>query len=116
MTSKITDSVPRDNAGAREIGFTISENYNASRILFDNLAAGRGEKLALTGPGGTRTYAQLCAEASQWGHGFQSLGLKRGDRILMFLDDTPAYPAVFFGAVRSGFVPLLINTDRKSVV
>ena len=37
-------------------------------------------------------------------------GLKRGDRILMFLDDTPAYPAAFFGAVRSGFVPLLINT------
>ncbi|MEP6839662.1 MAG: benzoate-CoA ligase family protein, partial [Bradyrhizobium sp.] len=48
--------------------------------------------------------------AAQWGHGFQSLGLKRGDRILMFLDDTPAYPAAFFGAVRAGFVPLLINT------
>jgi acetyl-CoA synthetase len=38
------------------------------------------------------------------------LGLVRGDRILMFLDDTPAYPAAFFGAVRAGFVPLLINT------
>src|SRR4029077_8415165 len=24
-------------------------------------------------------------------------------------DDTPAYPAAFFGAVRAGFVPLLIN-------
>src|SRR6266516_1486465 len=110
MTSQISDLVPRDNPGAREIGFTIPENYNASRILFDNLAAGRGDRLALTGPGGTRTYAELCAEAAQWGHGFQSLGLKRGDRILMFLDDTPAYPAAFFGAVRSGFVPLLINT------
>ena len=110
MTAKISDAVPRDNPGTREIGFTIPETYNASRILFDNLAAGRGERLALTGPGGTRTYAELCAEASQWGHGFQSLGLKRGDRILMFLDDTPAYPAAFFGAVRSGFVPLLINT------
>jgi acetyl-CoA synthetase len=110
MTSAISDNVPRDNPGAREIGFTIPERYNASRILFDNLTAGRGDRLALTGPGGVRTYAQLCAEAAQWGHGFQSLGLKRGDRILMFLDDTPAYPAAFFGAVRSGFVPLLINT------
>jgi len=106
----ITDSVPRDNPGAREIAFAIPEIYNASCILFDNLTHGRGDRLALTGPGGTRTYAQLCAEAAQWGHGFQSLGLKRGDRILMFLDDTPAYPAAFFGAVRSGFVPLLINT------
>ena len=90
MTSHISDLVPRDNPGAREIGFAIPESYNASRILFDNLGHGRGERLALTGPGGTRTYAQLCAEAAQWGHGFQSLGLKRGDRILMFLDDTPA--------------------------
>ena len=106
----IADQVPRDNPGAREIGFAVPESYNASRILFDNLAHGRGERLALTGPGGTRSYAQLCAEASQWGHGFQSLGLKRGDRILMFLDDTPAYPAAFFGAVRAGFVPLLIST------
>ena len=110
MTHVIPDQVPQDNPGAREIGFTIPRNYNASRILFDNIAHGRGDRLALIGSGGTRTYAELCAEASQWGHGFQSLGLKRGDRILMFLDDTPAYPAAFFGAVRSGFVPLLINT------
>jgi acetyl-CoA synthetase len=106
----IADQVPLDNPGAREIGFTIPERYNASRILFDNLARGRGDRPALIGPAGTRSYAELCAEASQWGHGFQSLGLKRGDRILMFLDDTPTYSAAFFGAVRAGFVPLLINT------
>lgn len=110
----IADQVPAGSAGAQEIGFSISERYNASRILFDNLAAGRGDRLALTGPSGTRTYAELCAEASRWGHGFQSLGLQRGDRILMFLDDTPAYPAAFFGAVRAGFVPLLINTLTPS--
>jgi acyl-coenzyme A synthetase/AMP-(fatty) acid ligase len=106
----IDDQVPPENPGAREIGFAIPERYNASRILFDNLAHGRGERLALTGPAGTRSYAELCTEAAQWGHGFQSLGLQRGDRILMFLDDTPAYPAAFFGAVRAGFVPLLIST------
>jgi hypothetical protein len=55
MTPQVSDSVPRDNPGAREIGFAIPENYNASRILFDNLAAGHGERLALTGPGGTRS-------------------------------------------------------------
>jgi benzoate-CoA ligase family protein len=109
-TSEIADKVPEDSPGALEIGFTIPERYNASRILFDNLSCGRGERLALIGPAGTRSYAELCADASRWGHGFQSLGLRRGDRILMFCDDTPAYPAAFFGAVRSGFVPLLINT------
>src|ERR1700736_3940333 len=79
-------------------------------MLFDNLAKGLGDRPALLGPAGTRSYNELCAEASRWGHGFISLGLKRGDRVLMFLDDTVAYPAAFFGAVRAGFVPLLINT------
>jgi benzoate-CoA ligase family protein len=110
MTQAFVDQVPQDSSGAREIGFSVPEQYNASRILFDNLARGNGARLALTGPGGQRTYAELCAEAAQWGHGFLSLGLERGDRILLFLDDTPAYPAAIFGAARAGFVPLLINT------
>src|SRR5258708_8940451 len=114
MIREIADRVPSDAPGPGEFGFAISQPYNASRILFDNLGNGRRDKLALTGPLGARSYAELCAEASRWGHGFLSLGLKRGDRILMFLDDTPAYPAAFFGAVRAGFVPLLINTLTPS--
>ncbi len=110
MTPEIEDHVPADGPGAREIGFTIPARYNASRVLFDNLAKGRGDRLALTGPAGSCSYAELCAQACRWGNGFVSLGLKRGDRVLLFLDDTPVYPAAFFGAVRAGFVPLLINT------
>ncbi len=109
-THEIVDRVPLDSPGALEIGFAIPQQYNASRILFDNLSKGRADRLALTGPAGTRSYGELCAEACRWGHGLQSIGLKRGDRILLFLDDTPAYPAAFFGAVRAGLVPLLINT------
>lgn len=108
--SAIDDQVPSDSPGAREIGFAIPARYNASRILFDNLARDNGDRTALLGPAGQRSYAELCAEACRWGNGFAALGLSRGDRILLFLDDTPAYPAVFFGAVRAGFVPLLINT------
>ncbi|MCK1713279.1 MULTISPECIES: benzoate-CoA ligase family protein [unclassified Bradyrhizobium] len=110
MSNEIRDHVPADSPGGREIGFAVPQTYNASRVLFDNLARGHGDKLALIGPAGTRSYAELCAEAGRWGNGFASLGLKRGDRVLLFLDDTPAYPAAFFGAVRAGFVPLLINT------
>ena len=110
MTRGIDDKVPQDSAGAREIGFAVPQIYNASRVLFDNLAQGRGDRPALVGPCGTMSYAQLCEKACRWGNGFLSLGLLRGDRVLLFLDDTPAYPAAFFGAVRAGLVPLLINT------
>ena len=106
----IDDAVPRSAPGAREIGFSIPDRYNSSAILFDNLVAGRGNRCAVTGPAGQRTYAELAADATRFGAGLLSLGLQRGDRVLLFLDDTPAYPAALFGAIRTGLVPLLINT------
>ena len=100
----------RRRPGTQEIGFSVPDRYNASAILFDNLGAGRGDRCAVTGPAGRRTYAELAADAARFGAGLQSLGLQRGDRVLLFLDDTPAYPAALFGAIRAGLVPLLINT------
>src|SRR5262245_14955291 len=108
--SSLSDRVPHDVPGIREIGFSVPERYNASAILFDNLAQGRGGRTAVTGPGGMLTYAELCGDASRFGHALLSLGLARGDRVLLFLDDTSAYPAALFGAIRAGLVPLLINT------
>lgn len=106
----IVDRVPRDAPGSREIGFAVPARYNASAILFHNLDAGRGDHLAVTGPGGTRSYGALCADAARFGQALLGLGLSRGDRVLMFLDDTPVYPAAVMGAIRAGLVPVLINT------
>ena len=70
--------MPRDAPGAQEIGFSVPERYNASAILFDNLIAGRGERCAVTGARGRRTYAELAADATRFGAGLQALGLQRG--------------------------------------
>ncbi len=109
IEDRINDAVPPDGAAAREIQFSIAERYNASEILFQNIANGRGDRPALIGPAGERTYAQLCSDASRWGNAFLSFGLARGDRVLFCLDDTPVFPAAFFGAVRAGLVPLLTS-------
>jgi len=109
IENRINDAVPPDGVAAREIQFSIAERYNASEILFQNIANGRGERPALVGPAGERTYAQLCDDAGRWGNAFLSLGLARGDRVLFCLDDTPVFPAAFFGAVRAGLVPLLTS-------
>ncbi len=106
---RINDAVPPDGAAAREIEFSIPERYNASDILFQNVSNGRRDRPALLGPAGQRTYAQLCSDAGRWGNVFLSRGLARGDRVLFCLDDTPVFPAAFFGAVRAGLVPLLIS-------
>ena len=109
IEQRINDAVPPDCAAAQEIAFSIPERYNASEILFQNIANGRGDSLAIIGPAGQRTYAQLCSDAGRWGNAFLSRGLARGDRVLFCLDDTPAFPAAFFGAVRAGLVPLLTS-------
>lgn len=106
----IVDRVPDDAPSAQEIGFELAERYNASEILFDNLKAGRADKVAIYAATGNTSYGQLCAKAAQCGNALASLGLHRGDRVLLLLNDTASYPAVFFGAIRAGFVPMLINT------
>jgi acetyl-CoA synthetase len=106
----ITDRVPRDLPISREIGFQVAERYNASEILFDNLAAGRGDKIAIYADTGNATYGELCDMACRVGNALTGQGLEPFARILMLLDDTAAYPAAIFGAMRAGFVPVLINT------
>src|SRR5262249_13807537 len=44
---RVVDPVPRATPGVAEIAFSMPERYNASSILFDNLATGRGAKTAV---------------------------------------------------------------------
>lgn len=106
-TPTIADPVG-DTPCARAIGFDKSRHPNASAILWDNLAR-NPDKPALVGDFGTLSYRDLIAQAAQWGHALTGAGVKRGERVAFFLDDTPLFPAAFFGAVRAGFVPVLLN-------
>lgn len=108
----VADPVPAKVPGSDEIGFIKADHKNCSGVLWRNLPH-NADKLALIGPGGAVTYGQLAAEASRWGHAFLAAGAARGERIAMFLDDTPAYPAALLGAIRAGFVPVLLNIQTK---
>jgi benzoate-CoA ligase family protein len=108
----IQDPVADTSAGAVEIGFQRAGHRNCSDILWQNLARNAG-KLAVIGPLGSLTYRELAAEAGRWGNAFAAKGLQRGERIAFFLDDSPSFPAAFFGAVRAGFVPVLLNIQTK---
>lgn len=103
-----------ERPGAREIGWAQAgadpARYNASRLLFHNLAAGRGGKTALVCEAQRLSYAELAALASRVGHALTRSGLARGSRVLLLMLDTPQYVAAIFGAMRAGFVPVLINT------
>ena len=52
----IADQVSSDDApGAREIGFAVPERYNASHLLYDNLATRAGKVAVLCGEHASRT-------------------------------------------------------------
>ncbi|MBL8343465.1 MAG: benzoate-CoA ligase family protein [Rubrivivax sp.] len=100
--------------GAQEIAFALPEQYNASRLLYDNLAAGRADKTALVCEGRHVSYRELAALASRAGHALAAAGLARGSRVLLLMHDTPQYVAAIFGAMRAGFVPVLVSTQSPA--
>jgi benzoate-CoA ligase family protein len=87
----------------------MSEQYNVSHLLDRNLEAGRGEKVAITWSGGTVTYRQLFGLACAAGRRLGELGVHREERVLLVMDDSPAFAAAFLGAMRVGAVPVPVN-------
>ncbi|MFL6191444.1 MAG: benzoate-CoA ligase family protein [Actinomycetes bacterium] len=87
----------------------LPERYNVATILDANLEAGRGGKVAIRGAGGEVTYEQLLASAGAAGRALRALGVQREQRVMLVLDDTPAFPAAFLGAIRAGIVPVPVN-------
>ena len=85
--------------------------YNAAADLIDgNLRAGRGARIALREAGRDTTYAQLAERMNRAGNALRGLGLDREQRALLCLLDTRDFPAVFWGAIKAGAVPVPVNT------
>jgi benzoate-CoA ligase len=88
---------------------TIPERYNASLLLDRNLEAGRHDKAAILCGDEILTYGELFARACGAGAALRDLGIGRGERVLLVMDDNPGFPASFLGALRVGAVPVPVN-------
>ncbi|ROO88042.1 benzoate-CoA ligase [Actinocorallia herbida] len=89
----------------------MSAPFNASAYLLDrHVEQGGGARLALTGPGGDITYAQLHDRVVRTANGLRAAGLLPEQRLLMFMADTPDFAAVFLAAMRIGAVPVPVST------
>lgn len=88
----------------------MDEYTNASTLLDRNLDQGRADRTAVITDDGRRlTYADLHSQAGAVAQGLTDLGVRREERVLLVLDDTPAFPASFLGAMRIGAVPIPTN-------
>jgi len=86
-------------------------DYNAAVDFVDrNVAEGRGDKTAFIDPSRNLTYAELRDAAARIGPMLARMGIERENRIALVLLDTIEFPILFWGAIRAGIVPVLINT------
>lgn len=85
--------------------------YNAASDLIDgNLEDGRGARTAVIDDAGAYSYSDLARHVNRAGNSLIALGLERGDRIALCLYDSIAFPALFWGAIKAGLVPVPLNT------
>jgi len=83
---------------------------NVSTLVDANLNAGREAKTALITADDKRlTYGDLHEAINRVAARLRDLGIRREERIVVILDDTPAFPAAFLGAMRIGAVPIPVN-------
>ncbi|HVS04907.1 MAG TPA: benzoate-CoA ligase family protein [Candidatus Dormibacteraeota bacterium] len=93
----------------------VPDQFNAADYLVDrHVRDGRGGRTAILCGDESVTYAQVSERSNRVGNGLRSLGVRREERVLLLLLDTPAFAYSFFGAQKIGAVPIPTNTLLKS--
>ena len=78
------------------------------------VAAGRGGKPAFIDADGMLTYGELSERCNRMGHLLKAFGIARETRVAVLMLDSNDYPPVFWGAIKAGVVPVLLNTLLNS--
>jgi len=100
---------------------TLRENYRREGYL-QPVTLGRhlrqwaqqyATNVALVDSTGKYTYAELDSWADRLAAGFQALGIRQGDVVLVQLPNSAAFAAVLFGLLRMGAIPLLAMPSQR---
>ncbi len=87
------------------------ESFNASVYLLDRqVEACRGGHLAVTGPAGSLTYAELSQRVGELSSGLQALGVRPEERVLLVTSDRPETVITFLALLRMGAVAVPVST------
>ena len=100
------------SAGADALASEVpppGERFNLAAHLLDANAA-RPDKLAFVDDVGALRYGALADRVRRLATAFGALGLRREQRVLLFLLDTTDWPVVFLAAQYAGLVPVPVNT------
>jgi benzoate-CoA ligase family protein len=89
--------------------------FNACEYLLDRrLAAGDGQRVALCGPAGEVTYADLHDRVCRTARGLREAGVRPEQRVLMVMADTPQFVVTYLAAMRIGAIPVPVSTMLRA--
>jgi long-chain acyl-CoA synthetase len=83
--------------------------YGSLIELFEKSIRAYGERPAFTNMGKTITFAELDAQARNFGAWLQAKGLKKGARVAIMMPNCLQYPIAMFGVLRAGCVVVNVN-------
>jgi len=100
-----------DNSGA-EPAINYAPVFNVAATFIDrHRDEGRAGKTAIYAiDGDDVSYGELAENVNRAGNVLKQRGLDAGDRMLMMVKDSPEFYYLFWGAIKSGVVPVPINT------
>ncbi|WP_129632533.1 acyl-CoA synthetase [Candidatus Oscillochloris fontis] len=78
-------------------------------------AAHTPQRTCLIWQGQPISYAELVAAARTWAVFYRALGLVPGDRVGLYLGNTPAFLAAYLGTHMAGGAAVLINTQYRQI-
>src|ERR1700716_3392317 len=94
---------------------SVPDRFNIADYLVDrHVREGRGGRTAILCGDESVSYAQVAERSNRGGTGLRSLGVRREERVMLLLLDTPVFAYSFFGAQKIGAVPIPTNTLLKS--
>jgi acyl-CoA synthetase (AMP-forming)/AMP-acid ligase II len=91
---------------------TFPDDFNLARyFLFDRIAEGLGPKVAIRYGNRSYTYELVAQRSRAFAALLEDVGVRRGERVLIVLPDTPPFAWVFFGTLARGAVVAMGNPD-----
>jgi len=82
----------------------------AVELLTANLNGDRGERIAYIDRDGPLSYRALADRSRQFAHLLAGVGIAPGERLLLALEDSVAFPICFLGALQAGVIAVPLNT------
>ncbi|MDQ6708955.1 MAG: benzoate-CoA ligase family protein [Candidatus Dormibacteraeota bacterium] len=93
----------------------VPERFNLADYLVDrHVREGRGKQVAILCGDESVTYAEVSERSNRVANGLRALGVRREERVLLLLFDSPAFVYSFFAAQKVAAVPVPTNTLLKT--